>query len=637
MDSSNELYPPRIASPEDLLRHASHLRRLALALAADETGADDLLQETWVRAIAAPPRLGAQTIHWLRTVLRNIARRAHRDQTRRRAREKRVAQAERIDAAAESAAEEGELLKQLTAHVAELPEPYRTVILLRYYKGHTVPLIARRLAVDPSTVRRRLGGAHERLRSALDASYSRGRDGWVGVAVPFADAAWTPPTAFSGLTGSSVATVGEGVSNLASVGTLTTGGIAMAGKLVTAGTVVVAGMALGFGVGRTSANRTEESAPEDVVAGSVHRALESRRADLEARLRRAEAELASARAAAAAREAPHVDGEVASTPHSSPSGELSGPALSFADLRELLINNELDRLADIPTPEQIEETLASHGRETSYLIAASLLAADPTLALAYLEEALEKDPTSPAALLRAADLLIREGRFDQNTKELLDEFVQSDPANSLGRYYEALWHFENGNSTDARDALRAAGVTSHLKDYAIHHLPAFEDFYRDATGSESVGKVLAAMGLRLDYLQPLRRLSEHAAEEVERRLQTHGVDATLDLVQALSRIGMKLSATGRFLVQDVVGLSIEARALERERVLLADRGDQERLPHIEDRLARIEQLKAEAKAIAQRTERAFAELSEEELVAYFERVALEGETAAAKSLVLGEE
>ena len=66
------------------VEHASHVRRFALFLTGDESRADDLTSETFLRAWAAVDRLQAATLRsYLLTVVRNL----HRDGLRRSGRE----------------------------------------------------------------------------------------------------------------------------------------------------------------------------------------------------------------------------------------------------------------------------------------------------------------------------------------------------------------------------------------------------------------------------------------------------------------------------------------------------------------------------------------------------------------------
>ncbi len=76
---------PRLAAPlptapltaplptDDLLRrHVACVRRLALALLGDADAADDVVQDTWLRAVQRPPRRAEAMSAWLARVARNL-------------------------------------------------------------------------------------------------------------------------------------------------------------------------------------------------------------------------------------------------------------------------------------------------------------------------------------------------------------------------------------------------------------------------------------------------------------------------------------------------------------------------------------------------------------------------------------
>ena len=87
-----DVMPPHLA--QLALEHTIWLRRLALRLARDPEVAEDLLQDTWVRALEHPPAAGGKgsSRAWLATVLRNLARkRWRRNELRRRLEAERAA------------------------------------------------------------------------------------------------------------------------------------------------------------------------------------------------------------------------------------------------------------------------------------------------------------------------------------------------------------------------------------------------------------------------------------------------------------------------------------------------------------------------------------------------------------------
>lgn len=171
--------------PEHLLEHAAWLRALAGALCRDEHAAADLEQETWLAAL----RGGAHARDakaWLGSVARRLAASAGRSAGRRAAREADVAGSRPPEApdASETLASV-ELSARLARAVAELDEPYRTTLALRYYEGLPPRRIAQRLGVDERAVESRLRRGREKLREALDRQCG-GREVWMGAALALA-------------------------------------------------------------------------------------------------------------------------------------------------------------------------------------------------------------------------------------------------------------------------------------------------------------------------------------------------------------------------------------------------------------------------------------------------------------------
>jgi RNA polymerase sigma-70 factor (ECF subfamily) len=170
---------PEHLPPEALLEHAAWLRRLAEGLVRGEGDADDLVQETWLAALRSPPRDTGPARGWLAEVLRNARRMRARSQGRRARREG------ELGVLVEPASPSPELLlarleaqRRLAALVAELDEPVRSTILLRYFEGLSAAEIARREGVPAGTVRWRLKTGLDRLRAILDGESGGDRGRW---------------------------------------------------------------------------------------------------------------------------------------------------------------------------------------------------------------------------------------------------------------------------------------------------------------------------------------------------------------------------------------------------------------------------------------------------------------------------
>ena len=144
------------------MEHACFLRGFARSLVGRD-GADDLVQETWLRLYRSRPRDGVPVGPWLVRVARNLStNELRRQSTRRRARLE-------LDSPPdpESILARAETERQLVRLVARLREPYLTTILLRYGEGLTSAQIAARMRVPSGTVRWRLKHAVGLLRREM--------------------------------------------------------------------------------------------------------------------------------------------------------------------------------------------------------------------------------------------------------------------------------------------------------------------------------------------------------------------------------------------------------------------------------------------------------------------------------------
>jgi RNA polymerase sigma factor (sigma-70 family) len=152
---------------EDLLRHAGWLNKLARQLARDDV-ADDVTQQTWLAALASPPDPARAPRPWLARVLQNFVRQRARADSRRARHEQAVAVDDAHGEPAETLYERIALQRFIAERVMELGEPYRRVVLLRYYEDRPAAEIARLTGAPASTIRSQLGEALRRLRVAMD-------------------------------------------------------------------------------------------------------------------------------------------------------------------------------------------------------------------------------------------------------------------------------------------------------------------------------------------------------------------------------------------------------------------------------------------------------------------------------------
>jgi RNA polymerase sigma-70 factor (ECF subfamily) len=147
----------------------------ALVLTRNHAEAEDLVQETYVRAIPAMRRLrpASNTKGWLFTILRNV----WLNQLRKWRNGPQLIEMELGDGVANSIVEPSKdshdlyvsrlEAEQVRAAIQELPLNFREVIVLREYEGLSYQEIASVLECPVGTVMSRLGRARAKLRATL--------------------------------------------------------------------------------------------------------------------------------------------------------------------------------------------------------------------------------------------------------------------------------------------------------------------------------------------------------------------------------------------------------------------------------------------------------------------------------------
>src|SRR5688572_3620087 len=187
------------APPDDVVRHGSALRALALALLRDRDEAEDAVQETWVRFLQRPPERTDGVGTWLAAVLRNLVSNRRRDAARREARRREVARPAEIDPG--ESAEREAALRAVVEAVLTLPEPDKSIVMLRYFEDCSPREIAARLGLEPSQVHGRLHRAHAKLRARLEREPGLARDWAAMLALLVGIDSARGPIALAGTTG----------------------------------------------------------------------------------------------------------------------------------------------------------------------------------------------------------------------------------------------------------------------------------------------------------------------------------------------------------------------------------------------------------------------------------------------------
>lgn len=212
------------------------------------------------------------------------------------------------------------------------------------------------------------------------------------------------------------------------------------------------------------------------------------------------------------------------------------------------------------TTEQIEPYLQKHGRSTESLLAAYLVTRDRAL----LREAMENQPDDPRMCFLAYQLLAlwdREQSTPEDRQAWLDAFKRAAPDNALPHYLAAGEYFESGQTESALQELLAAAEKPAFKDYSIDYIYLREEAFRAAGYSEVEAKIASTFLLLLPHLSQLKQLFVNATEQAKTYQAAGDVSGAQTLLHAIFNSGQQLEKDGLFLINKLVGFSVQRMAL----------------------------------------------------------------------------
>jgi len=152
--------------PEELIGHSDFIRKVAKRLITDQELSADISQDAMVVALEHPPDASLPLRAWLGSVARNLTHNLIRRESRRARREWVAARPDYVPSTAEIVELE-EIRNKVVKAVLNLKEPYRSVILLRFYQDLPPRKIAEIMKLPVETVKTRLKRSIEQLRKAL--------------------------------------------------------------------------------------------------------------------------------------------------------------------------------------------------------------------------------------------------------------------------------------------------------------------------------------------------------------------------------------------------------------------------------------------------------------------------------------
>lgn len=178
--------PARVAIDRLLTEHGPRLYAIARRLCRTHEDAEDLVQETMLRAYRKWDQFDGRSdvTTWLYTIAARICRRMHRP---------RAGQPRRIESLQEllplgeplmavvpwvgeevvSEAERREMQDRVEEAIAELPESFRLPLILKEIAGLSIEQVASVLGLKPATVKTRIHRARLRVRDRLSRAWPK--------------------------------------------------------------------------------------------------------------------------------------------------------------------------------------------------------------------------------------------------------------------------------------------------------------------------------------------------------------------------------------------------------------------------------------------------------------------------------
>jgi RNA polymerase sigma-70 factor, ECF subfamily len=154
-----------------VLEHSHSMFRLAWRLSGDETAAEDIVQEAFIKAWRSIGefRMDASFKSWLHRITVNTAMDYLRKHVRRKQHETVEPDWERSDLAGELAdtGMQIDISRQTQAAMLDLSEAERTALLLKHYEGHSIEEVARIMEITTGACKQNIFRAVKKMRVAL--------------------------------------------------------------------------------------------------------------------------------------------------------------------------------------------------------------------------------------------------------------------------------------------------------------------------------------------------------------------------------------------------------------------------------------------------------------------------------------
>ena len=290
----------------------------------------------------------------------------------------------------------------------------------------------------------------------------------------------------------------------------------------------------------------------------------------------------------------------------------AGPTESISNLIERLMDGELTLQL---TPEQLADYLRQYGTNVETLLA--------TQDTNYIKLAAEMFPGDP----RVQFAVLGRDLFPEARREWLDRFKQSAPDNSMADYLSAREYFKAGDREQALKDLAAAASKPRFNDYALEQVQNMEDAQLSAGRSLVEAKVAAGSELLMPQFAMFKGLAQEVQKMQKEYLNAGDPASAEDLAQMGHVLAQQLTAGegSRTLIGQLVGLAIDRIVLNS---LPLDAQPGFLNGTVQQRIDELTALRQNIKSLTVEFGGLMGGASETEIISYFDRMKLQGETKA---------
>lgn len=243
--------------------------------------------------------------------------------------------------------------------------------------------------------------------------------------------------------------------------------------------------------------------------------------------------------------------------------------------------------------------------------------------LEFLRMALTNFPNDPRVLFAASAL----DDASEERRARLDRFKAAAPDNALADYLSARDHLKGGRTEEGLADLLAASGKKGFQDYSLDAVQNSEELYLQAGKSPAEAKVLGATSALLPHLAQLKSLAQEMAGLQQQYLAAGDAASAERLAQLGMQLGQQLleGEGSRNLINQLVGISVERIALKQ---LDAEKNYDFLQGTVQDQIAQLDARRAGVRESTKLLDSWMRNASDADLISYFDRYKLYGESGA---------